>query len=367
VTRNAPGNRLAPVRPKADGLEDDPDEYTIDQPRIAAKSSPRLLGPKVSIIEVQDEQPPARSADFDTEEEDAARRRATSKTLVIRPAANKAASGADDDSWMIDETRSGPRNAAERRGDGVAQVDDDHPLSSLRSRQTRTQAQAGAPAKIASRGATDSANNASPRSQGNVQAFGDPVARPPQRSETYVVVPGDNFWTISRKQYGASRYFAALARHNQERIPDPQRLRPGMQVSTPSASVLEQRYPDLIDKAGAAGSAPIGAPDDRSDGRPMFGQPAASRPGVEREAAAAPQATGVFYGPAGQPMYRIGADDTLSSIAQKHLGRSSRWTEIYEQNRKVLPNPESLTVGTIIRLPADASQVSRGADSVLRR
>ncbi len=57
-------------------------------------------------------------------------------------------------------------------------------------------------------------------------------------------------------------------------------------------------------------------------------------------------------------MYRVGSDDTLTGIAQRHLGRASRWTEIYDQNRDVLKTPNDLTLGTVIRLPDDASRLS---------
>src|SRR5262249_48845229 len=76
---------------------------------------------------------------------------------------------------------------------------------------------------------------------------------------------------------------------------------------------------------------------------------------------------GYFYGRSGEPLYRIGPDDTLGSIAQRHLGRSSRWTELYEYNRDVVKNPENLTVGTVIRLPPHASPLSLVPEAERRR
>ena len=60
----------------------------------------------------------------------------------------------------------------------------------------------------------------------------------------------------------------------------------------------------------------------------------------------------------GAPMYRVGADDTLGGIAQKHLGRFSRWVEIYQINQHRLKDPNALTLGDVLELPADASRVS---------
>ena len=54
-------------------------------------------------------------------------------------------------------------------------------------------------------------------------------------------------------------------------------------------------------------------------------------------------------------MYRIGSNDTLGSIAQKHLGRASRWSEIYRLNRNELRDPDHLKIGKTLRLPSDAS------------
>ncbi len=64
-------------------------------------------------------------------------------------------------------------------------------------------------------------------------------------------------------------------------------------------------------------------------------------------------------------MYRIGRNDTLSEISQRHLGRATRWIQIFNLNRDVLKNPNALKLGAELRLPADASRVElvkRGQD-----
>jgi nucleoid-associated protein YgaU len=46
-------------------------------------------------------------------------------------------------------------------------------------------------------------------------------------------------------------------------------------------------------------------------------------------------------------------DDTLTDLAQKHLGKASRWTEIYDLNRKELTHgPNKIYPGTKLRLPS---------------
>ena len=67
-------------------------------------------------------------------------------------------------------------------------------------------------------------------------------------------------------------------------------------------------------------------------------------------------------GPDGNALYRVGKTDTLSDIAQKHLGRASRWIQVYRMNQDRITDPNRLKIGTTLRLPGDASniQVVRG-------
>ena len=155
---------------------------------------------------------------------------------------------------------------------------------------------------------------------------------------SYVIEPNDNFWSISRKRYGVGRYYLALARHNEEVIPDPKRMKPGVAIATPDAALLEQRYPDLIPKPATAEPAP-----------------AVVTTQSRKTENAVP--AGFFVSVDGVPMYRVTGQDTLSEIAKSHLGRSSRWVQILEMNRKVLRDGNELKIGTVLQLPADASRV----------
>lgn len=44
--------------------------------------------------------------------------------------------------------------------------------------------------------------------------------------------------------------------------------------------------------------------------------------------------------------------DTLSAIARRHLGSANRWPEIAELNRDIVPNPNLIFPGQVLRLPA---------------
>ncbi|MGH7127475.1 MAG: LysM peptidoglycan-binding domain-containing protein [Planctomycetaceae bacterium] len=49
--------------------------------------------------------------------------------------------------------------------------------------------------------------------------------------------------------------------------------------------------------------------------------------------------------------YRVGTGDTLSGLAERFLGSSTRFMEIYAANRRVLRNPNALRAGMTIRIP----------------
>jgi nucleoid-associated protein YgaU len=172
------------------------------------------------------------------------------------------------------------------------------------------------------------------------------TTRPLVAGDTYQIEPNDNYWTISRKKYGTGRYFMALAQHNTQVITDPKRMRPGVTIATPSADALERAYPQLIPKVGA-----IDPVQTASVSTPAAESPA--RPAQAEEDSEA----GFFIANDGTPMYRVGREDTLSGISQRHLGRSSRWVQVFEMNRDVLPDGNTLKIGAVLRLPADASRV----------
>ena len=157
-------------------------------------------------------------------------------------------------------------------------------------------------------------------------------------ADEYVIQPNENFWSISKKKYGTVRYFQALRELNKSRVPDPKRMPLGTKILVPSPQELEARFPALLPKST------------RSD---RFASAAGRRTaGNNRE-----QPFGFFLSPTGQPMFRVGDDDTLTRISKAHLGRSSRWIQVYNMNRDRVQNPDKLNIGLVLRLPADASQV----------
>ena len=141
----------------------------------------------------------------------------------------------------------------------------------------------------------------------------------------YTVVKNDeNYSKISKRVYGTTRYFSALAVFNQHRIAEPKHMRPGMIVLTPSKEILEERYPQLF-----------------VDSKPRVVEPAE-----------------FLLLEDGSPAYRVGERETLSEISKRFLGRSSRWVEILRLNQSNVKDPNKLKPGTILALPADATEVN---------
>jgi nucleoid-associated protein YgaU len=159
-------------------------------------------------------------------------------------------------------------------------------------------------------------------------ALGDP-----SNETIHVVQSGETYWSIARQHYSAGRYFKALVEYNKPRIADARALKPGMKVLIPDAEVLDAKFASHI---------PSGAP-------------AKKQPG------------GLFFDSAGQPFYRVGPSDSLGGIAQRHLGRSSRSQEIFELNQDVLASPHKLKLGTILKMPENASQVEAAASLPVNR
>ena len=153
------------------------------------------------------------------------------------------------------------------------------------------------------------------------------------------VARNDSLWSISQEAYGTARYVPALARYNHDRVPHPDKLRRGIHLRIPPPEVLEAHFPELFRRPGHRDAmvSPAGGTSVHSSG---------------------PAQPGLFLDAAGHLHYRVGKHDTLSRIAQRYLGRGSRWSEILAMNHHRLKSPETLKPGMILRMPADAGRVA---------
>jgi nucleoid-associated protein YgaU len=51
--------------------------------------------------------------------------------------------------------------------------------------------------------------------------------------------------------------------------------------------------------------------------------------------------------------HTVEAGDNLSAIAQKYLGKASRYPEIFEANKPMLKDPDKIYPGQMLRIPVD--------------
>ena len=186
-------------------------------------------------------------------------------------------------------------------------------------------------------------------------------ASQPGNSGTYTVQDGDSYWTISKKVYGTAKYFQLLADHNRRTIADPQKMKAGVVIEIPPASVLQGKL-KTVRRTVPTGLAGRIEPSGRADGAGSShssnsASSAAESVVVSRRGMQSKEPSGILFNQQGYPLYRIGETDTLTSIASDHLGRASRWQQVYNMNRDQLQSPDKLQIGMLLKLPSDASRV----------
>jgi hypothetical protein len=65
--------------------------------------------------------------------------------------------------------------------------------------------------------------------------------------------------------------------------------------------------------------------------------------------------------PAAARLHRITDGDTLPDLAEKYLGRSDRYLELYEANRRILAGPDLLPIGAELLIPSPAAPIATGS------
>ena len=66
-------------------------------------------------------------------------------------------------------------------------------------------------------------------------------------------------------------------------------------------------------------------------------------------------------GGGGARHYTVESGDTLSHIAQRFYGKSSRWRRIFDANRDQLDDPDLIRPGQVLAIPDLDDNVSTGA------
>ena len=209
----------------------------------------------------------------------------------------------------------------------------------------------------------------------------------------------ENFWDISRMYYSSGRYYKALWKANEDKVPEITKLHQGTVIRIPPPEDLDPAYIDPPGKRpgqsrtdGEILARHDGEADDSAstrsdpattnrragnvsgDGVPIRHS---SRSDVELNLpvsdAATEQASGRDRSSRGssqsdrdaepeirtrnavaRPIYKVRQYDTLRTIARDTLGDPRRANEILDLNRDIIDDPAHLIVGQILELPEDA-------------
>ncbi len=148
----------------------------------------------------------------------------------------------------------------------------------------------------------------------------------------YTIRRGDSLSRIAKRLTGNSKNSNILYEANRDLLMNPHDLRIGAKI----------RIPTEIYQAPVTTPAPV-------QKQPKPQQPQTGVPATESPATP----------PAPEPVYTehtVGRGESLSVIALRMLGDSERYMEIYEANRDVMRNPNSLKPGMKLRIPNAVAQ-----------
>lgn len=146
---------------------------------------------------------------------------------------------------------------------------------------------------------------------GDKPATGAP-ATPPMKE--HVIREGDTLWSIAQKYYGDGRQHARIEEANHEAFARKKGLEIGQKLMIPARQ-----------QPGADAALANAKPEDST----VKDAPKEAKPGK----------------------YVVKPGDTLAGVARKTLGAEKRWEEILALNSGRIPDPDSLSVGTELRLP----------------
>jgi nucleoid-associated protein YgaU len=178
---------------------------------------------------------------------------------------------------------------------------------------------AGSPRVVEINGISDQAHPG-----GQPPAVGGPPLPPPPAPQVwYSIQAGDSLYRIAGRHYGEANAgkWELIRQANATRIPSPQALRPGVRILIPP--LPGQAVP--VATATTPQVAPVPAP------------PAIPAVPV------APTVVAVRT-------YQVQVGDTLSSIAAKFLGSSSRFQQIVDWNRDQIPNANAIRPGMKLKV-----------------
>jgi nucleoid-associated protein YgaU len=151
----------------------------------------------------------------------------------------------------------------------------------------------------------------------------------------HYVKEGESLWQIAHRYYDNGEYWQTIARANPKAVMPSGGIRQGVRLVIPNKAGLVNAA------AGSTGRAASLAP------------PSTATP-------TSPNQTTTHDPRVSKGVITVRGGDTLSALAQAHLGSGGRWRELYEANRDQLDQPHEVFVGMKLRLPAGHADQSTG-------
>jgi len=189
-------------------------------------------------------------------------------------------------------------------------------------------------------------------------ALGEPLQEPAvavARSEDsnpgggyYVVRPNDNLVKICKAVYGTTdrQTVRALFEANKDTLKSMNLVKVGQRLRIPQGGTVSLRggkTSGVTKPLARAQSPPSGA---AAVSHAVLDRRRSSRSADDRMPVARASASSSTY-----RWCRVRRNETLCDIAQRELGNSRRWREIWELNRSRIRRPDRLAIGMRIKLP----------------
>ncbi|WP_428389586.1 LysM peptidoglycan-binding domain-containing protein [Mucisphaera sp.] len=189
---------------------------------------------------------------------------------------------------------------------------------------------------------------------------------------SHTVQAGETLSEIAERYYGSQARWRDIANANPDTVGSNGRIMPGSRLAIPNAeapptSTSSQTNPPQTDSAATVTVQPgdslarianryLGSTDRWEEiyslNRDQLSSPNRVMAGMTLKLPSEAISTRSTTTPStAEKTHTVTAGDSLSRIAARHLGSTSRWNDVYQLNRDRIKDPDRLVVGTELRLP----------------